>query len=96
MAIKNTQSEFQKVTITLPAAVLTRLNALIPARQRSRFIAQVLEEQLVMAEQQLALEETAGAWVDENHPDMESGAAIDQWLAMLRQSWTVSEGSERG
>ena len=96
MAMKNTPSDFHKVTITLPAAVWTRLNELIPARQRSRFIAQVLEEQLVMAEQQLALQETAGAWLDENHPDMESGAAIDQWLDTLRQSWTMSGRSERG
>ena len=95
MATKNTQSDFHKITITLPAGVWTRLNALIPARQRSRFIAQVLEEQLVMTEQQAALEETAGAWRDEDHPDMESGAAIDQWLDTLRQSWTMSGGSER-
>lgn len=96
MAMKNTPPDFHKVTITLPAAVWTRLNELIPARQRSRFIAQVLEEQLVMAEQQLALQETAGAWLDEDHPDMQGGAAIDQWLDTLRQSWTVSGESERG
>ena len=77
----------QEITITLPKAVWARLNELVPARQRSRFIAEVLEERLALEEQRLALDEAAGAWSDEKHPEMQDGAAIDRWLDTLRGSW---------
>ena len=89
MTIKTATGDTQKVTITLPKMVLQRLNELIPARQRSLFIAKALEERLALEEQLLALEESAGAWLDERHPDMQDDAAIDRWLASLRQSWTL-------
>jgi hypothetical protein len=86
----------QKVTITLPKLVLERLNGLVPARQRSRFIAEALEERLALAEQVLALEESAGAWTDEVHPEMQDEAAIDAWLATLRQSWSQAGERDHG
>lgn len=87
MMIKTAVSDLQKVTITLPKAVVTRLNHLV-ALQRSRFIAETLEERLALEEQLLALDETAGAWSDENHPDMLDDAAIYGWLNTLRSSWS--------
>lgn len=96
MAIKSSNPESQKLTITLPKAVLTRLNELVPARQRSRFISEALEERLALEEQTLALDEAAGAWSDENHPDMLDDAAIDRWLAEVRSSWRRAEEGEYG
>jgi hypothetical protein len=55
-----------------------------------------LEERLALAEQARALDETAGAWLAENHPDMGNGAAIDLWLDALRQSLTTPGEPERG
>ena len=81
MTIKTASNETQKVTITLPKLVLQQLDELIPARQRSRFIAEALADQL------LALEESAGAWSDEGHPEMMDDEAIDRWLAGLRANW---------
>jgi hypothetical protein len=84
MALKTARNEAQKVTITLPKLVLQRLNEMVPARQRSRFISEVLAERLALEEQVLALEESAGAWTEERHPEMQDGAAIDRWLTRLR------------
>ncbi len=39
-------------------------------------------------EQLAALDETAGAWTDENHPDLKTDEEIDRWLANL---WVMSE-----
>lgn len=86
MKVKTPNLDTQKVTITLPKAVLARLNELVPARQRSRFIAEALDRRLALEEQLLALDETAGAWSDENHPDMLDDAGIDGWLNTLRSS----------
>lgn len=38
-----------------------------------------------------ALAETAGAWSDQNHPEMRTDEDIDHWLDNLRQSWSKKE-----
>ncbi len=96
MAVKPAASRAQKITITLPSTVVKRLNDLVPARQRSHFIAEVLEDRLALAEQMLALDESAGAWTDEVHPELPDDDAIDQWLAALRQSWLPLPASAHG
>ena len=96
MAIQTPDLDTQKITITLPKAVLTRLNELIPARKRSRFISEAVEERLALEEQSQALDEAAGAWSDENHPDMLDDAAIDRWLDTLRSSWSRAGGTDDG
>lgn len=93
MPLKTAKDETRKVTITLPKLVLERMNELVPARQRSRFVSEALTERLALEEQVLALEESAGAWLDENHPEMQDGAAIDRWLADLRRPWVAPKGA---
>jgi hypothetical protein len=90
MAMESTR----KVTLTLPQSLLARLDAAVPGRKRSRFISEAIEERLAIAEQLAALEETAGAWSDEHHPDMRDDADIDQWLANLRAAWRTP-GADR-
>lgn len=77
----------RKITVTLPETVLERLDEIVPSRQRSHFIALAVQEQLALLEQVVALEETAAAWTDKNHPEMLTEADIDQWLADLRSGW---------
>lgn len=38
-------------------------------------------------EQLVALEEAAGCWSDEDHPEMQTAEDIDRWLADLRRPW---------
>ncbi len=91
MVNTSSQTDPQKITVTLPQAVLARLRAHVPARQRSRFILEAIEERLALEEQVAALEETAGAWSDPNHPEMRTGEDIDRWLSDLRGSWGKQE-----
>ncbi|HET7090050.1 MAG TPA: hypothetical protein VFL17_15545 [Anaerolineae bacterium] len=77
----------QKITVTLPKALIQRLRKQVPARKRDEFVAQALEERLVVAEQAAVLEETAGAWKDTDHPDMRTPEDIDRWLSNLRGTW---------
>ncbi|MBK8049700.1 MAG: hypothetical protein IPK16_22900 [Anaerolineales bacterium] len=96
MANNTARQGAQKITITLPRDVLARLNALVPPRQRSHFISEVLEARLALAEQLLALEDSAGSWQDESHPEMQDEDAIDAWLSVLRQSWSNQADGRRG
>jgi Arc/MetJ-type ribon-helix-helix transcriptional regulator len=91
MANPSIRGDVEKITVTLPKVLLARLREHVPARQRSRFILEALEERLALEEQVAALEETAGAWSDQNHPEMHTDEDIDRWLADLRSSWGRKE-----
>jgi metal-responsive CopG/Arc/MetJ family transcriptional regulator len=80
-------TEQKKLTVTLPQALLERLNQAIPNRQRSLFVTQAIEEHLNLIEQITVLEESAGSWSLENHPDMLDDQGIDTWLKASRQDW---------
>lgn len=79
--------ELHKVTVTLPRSLLTHLDERVPRRQRSRFIAEAIQERLALVEQGAALEETAGVWSGDRHPDLQTEADIDRWLQDLRRGW---------
>ena len=84
----------RKVTVTLPIDLLDRLAEYIPARARSEFIKQAVEEKLELVEQAAAIEEAIGIWSDENHPELDSEEAIEQWIRTLRGSWHLTEVSK--
>jgi predicted transcriptional regulator len=90
MALDTTENRTSQITIRLPGAILKRMNELVPARQRSRFVSEAVTERLALLEQVVALDESAGAWSDENHPEMQDEEAIDRWLTALRSSWQVT------
>lgn len=87
MTTKVVKPNHRKVTVSLPVELIDRLDELIPTRQRSRFIADAIEERVAVTEQLAVLEETAGAWSDKNHPDLDSPEAIERWVRDLRKSW---------
>jgi len=84
--METNRSSVRKVTVTLPVSLLNRLDEIVPSRRRSAFITRAIEEQLAILEQAAAIEESAGAWRDEDYPDMATGENIDHWLAGLRGS----------
>lgn len=87
MSTKVASPEMRKVTVTLPEDLLNRLDMAVPRRERSAFIARAVEEQLAIEGQIAAIEESAGCWSDEAHPDMKTEEDIDRWLAELRRPW---------
>lgn len=50
---------------------------------------EALEEWLALAEQRVAIEEAAGAWTDEHHPELRNEEDIDRWLVKLRNGWLI-------
>ena len=86
MAIDKSNSQTQKITVTLPSALIARLDAHVPPRQRSRFIAKAVESRLAIEEQMIVVEETAGIWTEESHPELKTEKDIDAWLRKLRSA----------
>ena len=87
----STPSLNQKITVTLPSPLLSRLNETIAPRQRSAFITRAIQQQLVLLEQAEAVDQTAGSWSDADYPDLADDGAIDAWLAELRHGWPISD-----
>lgn len=82
-----TPLDSEKVTVSFPKDLLVRLRALVPARQRSAFIADAVEYKVRLLEQVEAIDESAGAWKDEDHPELRTEEDIERWLAEMRRSW---------
>jgi hypothetical protein len=96
MANDTIQANLRKLTVMLPGSLLVRLDERVSPRGRSRFIAAAIEERLALVEQLAALDETAGAWSDENHPDMATEEDIDRWLQALRRAWLIPRAPTSG
>ncbi|MCS6843533.1 MAG: hypothetical protein NZ528_04290 [Caldilineales bacterium] len=83
-----------RVNVLLPADVARALRDLVPPRQRARFIAEAVERELRRIQVEAALEASAGAWQDADHPELADGPAIDRWIAegRARLEWDRAEG----
>jgi len=78
-----------KTQIVLPDALGEELKRVIPARQRSRFIAEALGRQLKALKFRKALSGAAGTWTDRNHPDLNTQAGVDRYLSRFRARFRV-------
>ena len=73
-----------KTLIVLPDELGMELKQSIPARQRSRFVAEAVEKQLRSMKYRKILKKTAGTWPDKNHPEMTTQAGINRHLGRIR------------
>ncbi len=76
----------QKVLISMPDSILSRLRAVIPDRQRSKFIARVVEEELKKQEEllyqcalKLEQDEALNAEMKEWEVTMGDGIENESW-----------------
>lgn len=93
MAQKTSNLETQKMTVVFPKSLLQRLREHVPPRERSAFIVAAVEERLALEEQSAAIEEAAGCWRDEDHPELQTDEDIERWLLQLRASWDMNLSS---
>lgn len=70
-----------RMNVLLPAGVAKDLREYVPPRKRARFVAEAVERELRRLRLEAALDASAGAWQDADHPDLADGPAIDRWIA---------------
>jgi hypothetical protein len=71
--------------VVLPTELVAEIDALVGARQRSRFIAQAAEQRLEHERLLRALEAGFGAWKDEDHPELNGPEGTEGWVRQLRE-----------
>lgn len=73
----------KRTHVVIPEELVKQIDAVVGNRQRSSFIAQAAERELLRLRQHEALVATAGAWKDRDHPELNAGTA--EWVRKMRQ-----------
>ena len=76
-----------RFNVVFPDDLLEELRRLIPARKRSELIVEATAEKLAIIRQQQALKRAAGAWTDEDHPDLNTAEDLRRWRRSLWAGW---------
>jgi hypothetical protein len=83
-----------RINVLLPAEVAKTLREVVPPRKRARFVAEAVERELRRVQLEAALDASAGAWADADHPELADGPAIDRWIAEGRAQLGWDRGEE--
>jgi len=74
-----------KISISLPRDLYEEIKPLAP--NLSSFIAQGLREFVTRERARRAIEESAGAWSDENHPELREPHDVERYVREIRAGW---------
>jgi hypothetical protein len=72
----------KRTHVVLSAQLVKDIDAIVGSRQRSSFLTQAAEHELMRLRQLKALKAAAGSWKDKDHPELKGGAA--KWVDKLR------------
>jgi hypothetical protein len=73
----------QRTLVAIPPQVAAGIDRIAGHRNRTEFIVEVLEQEILRREQLAALEQAAGKWKDEDHPELAEGGAA--YVTRIRQ-----------
>jgi len=89
--------EKERLNLYLPKPLVEKLRESIPARERTQFIADLLERELYRLRVREAWRLSAGAWCDEDYPELTTGEDIDRWIEegrkSLERTWIYEDGN---
>ncbi len=75
----------KRMHVVIPENTIKAIDSVVGRRKRSQFIFKVLEEKLQQLKVLKAIDKTAGAWKDEDHPEMKGKDGVKNWVNSLRQ-----------
>jgi hypothetical protein len=73
----------KRTHVVIPEQLVKEIDTFVGSRQRSSFLTQAAERELMRLRQLKALDSAGGAWKDSNHPELKQGSA--KWVRKLRQ-----------
>ena len=75
-----------RMNVTLPEELVREIDRVAGRRKRSQFIVEAVRERLAKLRFSKALAQAAGAWSDENHPDLVTQEDINRYLRRARRA----------
>lgn len=82
-----TAKALKRINVTFPVPLLEELRRYVPRRERNKFIVEATEKELRRTRLLKALRESAGAWSDEDHPDLMTVEDVNRYVRRLRETW---------
>ncbi len=73
----------KRTHVVIPEQLVKEIDALVGTRQRSKFLTEAAQRELMRIRQLTALEQSSGTWKDSRHPEIKAGSA--KWVKKLRQ-----------
>jgi hypothetical protein len=86
----------ERMNLYITKSLMDDLRKAVPARERTRFVEEILARELRRRKLKDALEKAYGAWKDEDHPDMKTPEEIDRWIEEGRKRATRDFSAEWG
>jgi len=86
----------ERMNLYITKSLMDDLRKAVPARERTRFVEDILTRELRRRKLLDAIEKAYGAWTDENHPDMKTFEDINRWVADGRKRSTRDFAAEWG
>ena len=74
----------KRTHVVIPEQLVKDIDSLVGTRQRSTFITQAAERELMRMRQLKALDEVV-PWKDKDHPELKQGAA--KWVKKVRREY---------
>ncbi len=68
-----------RINVMAPAQLVDELKAVAPPGERSRFIGAAVAKRIRAIQYQAAIAAAAGAWSDEDHPELMTGEDLVAW-----------------
>jgi len=72
----------KRTHVVVPEELVKEIDRISGKRKRSQFITQAVRKEIRRLKFLQAVKETAGAWKDEDHPELKEG--VDKWVRGLR------------
>ena len=77
----------KRITINVPSELLKELNRLGSPNKRNQIIVDATSDYVRKMKRLRVLRNTAGAWDDASHPDLNSLDDIEKWIRQIRLQW---------
>ena len=86
----------ERLNLYLTKPVADDLRRLIPAGEQTRFVEEILAHELRRRKLKAALKASAGAWKDDDHPELATFEDVNHWIEDGRKGFTRDFSKEWG
>lgn len=84
----------ERMNLYIAKPLMEELRRAVPARERTRFIEEILTRELRRKKLRAVLKKSYGAWKDENHPELATFDDVNRWVAEGRKKFTRKFSAE--
>jgi len=86
----------ERMNLYITKSLMDDLRHAIPARERTRFVEEILARELRRLKLREAIKNSYGAWKDEDHPELATFEDVNHWVEEGRKGFTGDFSTEWG